>query len=438
MLKWVSTVLVLLLSTAALATPAACEQTAGPEREVQRVGTNAAATAASSPTSERPPPASPEDIELYREAAAHAWEFVVRNTDPRTGLVGALPKYPYATTWDIGSGLAALYAAYELDLIDRADYDERMRRMLGTLRQAGLVGDVAYNKFYSIRTGAMVDRREDSTDAGFGWSVTDLGRLLIWLRIIEENHPQHADAARAVARRIRFEPIVQDGYLYGGEIGDGGVVTYQEGKVGYEQYAASGFELWGHPARHALDLHANTRPILVGGHELLADTRGHNKLTSEPFVLMGLEVGWSPRVRRLAERMLAAQKERFKETGQITIVSEDAVNVPPHYFYYYCIHCNGEAFSVDAPGTYRRLDAPRWVSTKAAFAWHALLPGDYTRRALEAVQPAFRPGRGWSSGIFEKNGEPTGSENINTHAVILESALYLERGRPLLHAGSKQ
>ena len=112
------------------------------------------------------------------------------------------------------------------------------------------------------------------------------------------------------------------------------------------------------------------------------------------------------------------------------MVGEDALSEAPHYFYYYAVFTNNKAFGLDvqAPGVF--VDRPRWVSTKAAFGWHALSPTAYTRRAVQAVQPAAGP-NGWASGVYERGGS-TNVPNINTAAVVLEAALYERLGRPLL------
>jgi uncharacterized protein DUF3131 len=79
------------------------------------------------------------------------------------------------------------------------------------------------------------------------------------------------------------------------------------------------------------------------------------------------------------------------------------------------------------------VDGPRWVSVKSAFAWHALIPSAYTGRALAALAPARGSG-GWDSGVYEDSGRSTGTANINTEAVVLESVLVKRTGRPLLAA----
>jgi hypothetical protein len=181
----------------------------------------------------------------------------------------------------------------------------------------------------------------------------------------------------------------------------------------------------------ALDLNTHSQPLTVMGIDLLRDSRGLDRLTSEPFVLLGLEVGWSPDEAALARNLLAVQEERYRRTKIITIASEDAVGIAPHFFYYYCIFCSGRSFVVETASPGRPLSSPKWVSTKATIAWHALLPSDYTAMAMRRIAPA-RASVGWSSGVMERGGVPTRSYDINTAAVILEAAAYRKLGRPLL------
>src|SRR5207237_8306261 len=176
-----------------------------------------------------------------------------------------------------------------------------------------------------------------------GWSATDLGRFLVWMKIIAVNEPQFAVDINQIVKRMNLARIIEDGYLVGEEFGkDGQLARYQEGRIGYEQYAALGFALWGFPANKALSLKENTKPVKVLGVPLLGDKRGDDRLTSEPFILTGLELGWSPDMKQLATNLLRAQEQRYEQTKQITAVSEDAIRIPPYFFYYYSVYHNGK------------------------------------------------------------------------------------------------
>jgi hypothetical protein len=169
------------------------------------------------------------------------------------------------------------------------------------------------------------------------------------------------------------------------------------------------------------------------GHTLYADARGRDRLTSDPVVLMGLELGWDPPMEQFARDLLGVQKTRYRRTGLVTMVAEDSIGQPPDFFYYYNAYTNRRAFGVDVQRRGAYIDQPRWVSAKAAVAWHALLPGPYTRLAMQAVALA-RTSSGWDSGVFEGTHTSTGTQNINTAAVILTAALYQRRGHAVMGA----
>lgn len=372
------------------------------------------------------------DQQQLDEAAAVAWRYVVKNYVPSTGMVAAVPNYDYATIWDLASGLAAIYCAGELNLLDRKEADARLIRAMESLSRYELYKGVAFNKVYSVTSGGMVDRSERRSESGYGWSTTDIGRLLVWLRILGTSRASLSKPAEAVAQRLKYERLVGDGYLWGEDVdARGGGRRYQEGQLGYEQYAARGFAAWGHPAGKALDFDVNALPISVMGQAVAADLRQRDRLTSDPFVLSGLELGWEPREAALARGVLAAQQERFNRTGIVTMVGEDALSEGPHYFFYYGVFANNRAFGIDVQAPNAFVDGPRWISTKAAFGWHALAPSAYTRRAVQAVRPAAGP-NGWASGVYERGGS-TNVPNINTAAVVLEAALFERLGRPLLN-----
>ena len=376
-------------------------------------------------------PAAHPDAARFQSAAALAYVQFRNLWQPGTGLANATPDYDKLTSWDIGSVMAAIYSARVLELIDDSEYAHMMGRTLRTVESLPLYRGVAYHKLYSSRQARMISRGGGITSRGYGWSATDLGRLLVWLDIIARNDPAHADLASAAARRIAFDSVVAGGYLYGEELRPGGSRRrFQEGRIGYEQYLAAGFAAWGADVGRALDLRTNAVPVEVAGAELLADARGLDRLVSEPFVLMGLELGWDDDMRALALAVLEAQENHSAATGTITIGSEDATGVPPNYFYYYCVYCSGQAFVVEAAHPGRSVDTPRWLSTKATFGWHALAANDFTGAALDRIEGARSP-HGWSSGVFTETGRATGAYDINTAAVVLEAAAYVHLGRPL-------
>jgi hypothetical protein len=422
--------------TIALTVAAACAGAtpliyATPLRAQVRIDTALASAPAQPPRSSNEPQS---ESAIWTVAARGAFAYTNTQYNASTGLFNSVRNYAYGTMWDIASGLAVLYCADALDLIDGDVYDRRMRRALTTLAELALYKDVAFNKNYHTDTGKPAGRPDDERARMYGWSAVDMGRLLVWLRIIDTTQPQYHGAVATIVGRLNMSRLVVDGQLFGEDMSaSGNERTHQEGRVGYEQYAAHGFELWGQKPYKALDYLPTTTEVDLWGITLRKDWRGDSRLTSEPFVLMGLELGWTPAERELAWRVMAAQRERWKRTGKVTFVSEDAMGEdPPSFFYYYSVLTGSEPFSVSAVGATRTVDRPRWVSAKAAFGWHALLPSDYTMLGVRAVLPAMGS-NGWASGVYEGTQRSTRSENVNTAAGILEAALYNKLGRPLMY-----
>lgn len=376
-----------------------------------------------------------EQRKTLLQAAKTAWVFVQRNYSTSTGLAPAHETYRFVTVWDIASALAAYHAAYGLNFIDRTEYRRRVDRALETLSSMALYNGAAYNKLYASDRANMVDRKEQPSSLGYGWSALDIGRFLVWMKILEQNDSTAAPVIQRIVKRINLNDIVKDGYLRGSDLNlrTNKPQEYQEGRIGYEQYAAEGYALWGARAEKALSFSENAKPIDIYGQRILADRRGDDLLTSEPFVMMGMELGWTnPTWEEQARSVLAAQRERFNKTGILTMLSEDAVPEPPAYFYYYLLTRNGEPFVVTSPSGQRAKTFPRWVSTKAAFGWHALFPSDYTWSAVRAVLPAGATNNGWTAGVYESSARPTKSFNLNTAAIVLEAAYYAQRGCPLI------
>ena len=377
-------------------------------------------------------PLSPRDSQQFAEAAQLAWKHFNSLWLPRTGLAMATPDYNKLTSWDIGSVLAAIYSARVLGIIDSTEYDRRISRSLKTIGALPLYRSFAYHRMYLAHQAKMASRGGGLSTRGYGYSATDIGRLLLWLRIIADADSRHTALATRAATRLTVDSIVAGGYMHGEDVGASGKRRrFQEGRIGYEQYAATGFSLWGADVAAALDVHRNAKPVEVGGVQLLEDTRGIDRIVSEPFFLLGLEYGWNKDFAPLALEVMRAQERRAEETGVLTFASEDAIGIPPYYFYYYCVYCTRKAFVVEVSEPGKTVPKPRWISTKTAFAWHALLGTPYTRRGIDAVQAAASAKRGWSSGLFEGTNQPTYTYDVNTAAIILEAAAYARIGRPL-------
>ena len=382
-----------------------------------------------------PPPPTPQtEGDIYLAGAKTAWAFVENNTQSATGLAKAHYTFQYVTAWDIASQIGATYSAHELGIINDATYDSRIQKILSSLNTMPLFENTAFNRFYDAATAKMVRRDFTPSNTGYGWSTTDIGRLLTWLRVLSVKQPQYASQAQAIVNRLNYSKLIVNGTLQGVDVAANGTRnTYAETGLGYEQYAAGGFALWGKRASNSLSPTAQAGSADIYGVSVPIDKRGTARITSEPYFLIGLEQGWwNGALKDQAQRILSAQQARYDKTGTITIVTEDALPDAPYFFYYYSVFHNGRQFVVEGPdyGTY--VENPRWVSAKGAFAWRAIFPTDYTLKAFTAVQPAAIAGQGWGAGVYEGTLKPTGEASLNTAAIVLEAALYQKRGQSFL------
>jgi hypothetical protein len=393
------------------------------------------AVSAASPTVETPQPLTQAD----RIAAQQAWQYFDRNWNPKTGFVNSVDNYPWTTLWDQGSAILGIHAARQLGVIQPERFNSMINRLLQTLETLPLPATGVPNKAYSTRTGEMrqLDNTPDPKGTS-GWSALDTARFLLGLHVLRTHYPEYQERINRIVEGWNLSQLVKDGWLHGNiPHSNGQIRLLQEGRLGYEQYAAHSLKLWGIEAENALN-NPPVHTIEVDGIPLqidrrnLANSGATNYLTNEPYLLWGLELGWNEAVKPQVLNLLQVQAQRFERTKILTAVNEDSLDRPP-YFLYYSIYANGQPWNAtNSRGkAYPQL---RFLSTKAAFAWDALMPNDsYANTLREAVQNLAKQNHGYFSGRYENSSLGVNSAiDVNTNAVILESLLYRARGsRPL-------
>jgi hypothetical protein len=375
---------------------------------------------------------NPQDI----EHAQIAWRYFQNNTDPTTGLVNSTDNYPSTTMWETGSYFVATIAANRLGLIDEAEATARIGLALDTLDGLRLFDGMLPNKAYNVRTGELVNYANQPVERGLGWSALDIARLIAALGHVDANYPELAEKTARLIDRWDLSKMVKDGALVGGNMVDGTLRYDQEGRVGYEQYAAKAMMLYGFDAFRAYNAEANLMVKEVNGQPIPVDTRLHRNTTpaftvSEPYLFDGLEFGFDARSRRFATAIYRAQEARYHETGILTAVSESHINVAP-YFIYSSVWGGGAPWAV-LSFSGERLDSRRTTTTKVAFAWDALFGTDYTRELVANIAPLGDPERGWPEGIYEIDGTTNTSVTVNTNAVVLAALAFRATG-PMVRA----
>ncbi|MDF5721249.1 MAG: DUF3131 domain-containing protein [Rhizonema sp. PD37] len=374
--------------------------------------------------------------------ARTAWQYFVKNYQSATGFTNSTDGYPSATLWDMGNYLMALNAARSLNLTDQADFDARLNKFLTTLSSLKLFEDTLPNKVYNTATAQMVDYGNKPVERGIGWSALDIGRMLAAFDLIRTCHPQYKDWLEGIVKKWQVGRSLKDGQLYGAAVSpDNKTLLVQEGRLGYEEYAARGYELWGFKAPKAIDLQP-FKFVEINGVQIPVDTRdfkstnANNYVVSESYIIDGIEFGLKGELSDYAARVLEVQKRRYDTTGQLTAVTEDNIDQEP-YFLYNTVYANGENWATitDQNQSYPKL---RSVSTKAAFGWHYLFPDNaYAQKVFDAVKDLKSPDdNGYYAGIYEETKQPNKALTGNTNGLILEILYYKARGNHPLIASS--
>ncbi|MBL7993181.1 MAG: DUF3131 domain-containing protein [Candidatus Kapabacteria bacterium] len=387
-------------------------------------------------TSRLPMPSPGELSAEEREFARIAWQYFEKNYQPQTGLVNSVDGYPASTMWDTGSYLMGVISAYKLGIISKSVFAERIKSALQALSTLALFDNELPNKSYNTLTKEMANYDNSPAPRGIGWSAIDIGRLFVPMNILIWNYPEFASGVRLVLERLRFRNVVRGGTLYGAVVGDSNRTEYpQEGRLGYEEYAAKSYALMGADVSVALRqddyLHFET----IDGIQVPTDSRSpdrykaFNYVVSEPYILDGLEFGFDNISREFAYRVYAAQEKHFDQTKVLTAVSEDNIDAPP-YFVYNTVYTGGKAWSCI---TDKGEDVSRFrsVSTKAVFGWYALYQTPYTKRLFESIKSLYDPQKGWYSGLYEQTGQPNKAITCNTNAIVLEALAYKRFGAHL-------
>ncbi|MCU0426742.1 MAG: DUF3131 domain-containing protein [Candidatus Kapabacteria bacterium] len=371
-----------------------------------------------------------------QEYARIAWRYFENNYQESTGLVNSVDGYPASTMWDTGSYLMGLISAYKLGVISEEVFAKRMKSALQALATLPLFDNELPNKSYNTLTKAMSNYDNTPTERGIGWSAIDIGRLFVPLNIVMWQYSSFAPEVRQILARLRFANVVRSGNLYGAQVGDSNRTTYpQEGRLGYEEYAAKSYSLMGADVSQALKHDDFLTFVSIDGVQVPTDSRSpdrykaFNYVVSEPYILDGLEFGFDNISREFAYRVYAAQERHAEASGKLTAVSEDNIDSPP-YFVYNTVFTAGKAWNCI---TDKGEDVSRFksLSTKAVFGWYALYQTDYTKRLVAAVAKLYDPQKGWYSGLYEQTGQPNKAITCNTNAIILEALAFKRFGTHL-------
>lgn len=366
-----------------------------------------------------------------RRYAQAAWQYF-RTNALASGLTNDRRDLKGVTLWGLGDYVMALRAARALDVITWKEFDQRVRQLLGTVRQLPLVGGELPSRAYDPISLQPLDYGSNPSSAGTGWSVADIGRFLSALYELKSCHPEYTDAVDYTLLDWAYLRVVRDRTLFNGIVtkdGSGRNLSRvsPESRLGYSEYAARAFQLWGFDVGSIVGnqyAKAKVEGFEVPIRRMEAAKSNEMEVTvSEPFLMYGLDFGLDPQMRALTEPIMKAQAERYRRTKLFTAANTSAINTPP-YILHSSIIANGEAWAnLDDQGKSAKGD--RIVSTGTAFAMYALFPNEpYTHELFQTVTDLYNPQLGFYEGFYEKSGGRENNQTASTNSVILQSILY--------------
>ncbi|MES2767351.1 MAG: DUF3131 domain-containing protein [Bacteroidota bacterium] len=392
--------------------------------------------------------------EKEMQVARIAWKYFENNYQPTTGLVNNVDNFPNTTMWDAASSLGGLVSAYELGIINKVEFDKRMLAFWQSMQTLPLFKDEMPNKVY--HTVSMQEVGYSGEPGEIGFSALDLGRFLIWARIIKERYPEYGDLIDKFIMRWDFcKGLDKDGQIQGAAVlKDGSTVYLQEGRLGYEEYGAKGFQLWGFNTERASMAQPYTTRTMYGI-EIPYDSRdprvfgAHNYVVSESYVLDGIELNWDtgldsastdmsysdPEVAEFAQRIYQVQEARYKATNILTARSEHQLDQPP-YFVYDAVYTDGYPWNtITDEGKF----VPQFaaVALKAAFGIWSLWDTQYSNILYNVAAQSYDPNKGFYEGIYEKDSSYIKAFTANNNGIILTCLLYKAQGK-LLRFSNKE
>lgn len=379
------------------------------------------------------------------EWARLAWVYVENNTQLKTGLVNSIDNYSTTNMSGIADYLLALTAAREFEFITSKEHDERLSLVLTFLNEMPLSMGQIPNKVYSTQTGQMVDYGNQPND--IGWSSIDVGRLLIVLAIVKQYNPQFIEYIDKAVLKWNFcELVNEEGELFGGNVNNGNVFRYKEGRLGVEEYTSYGYLDWQIVPDKAMRLDPYNVATMYGI-DFLFDGRDPRlfdvlrPVYSTPYLRLGLEFNWdniedsnsndathsNEVMSAMADSMYRIQEARWDNDRIYTARGEHIVSGEP-YFVYDAIYALGTPWiTLSEDGS--SYDELALVSTRVAFQMWALWKSDYTDRLMILVQELYDPDRGWYEGRYELNSRYEKSISLQTNAGVLEALLYKSKGK---------
>lgn len=374
--------------------------------------------------------AGPERAALLEDANL-AWSYIARHTRDDTGLCpgtaqggsGTSVISNAVTLWDVASQVNGIIAAQNLDLIEVADAQRRIKQLLDALPTITIDG---YRLPPALFNAATLRPLRS------GYDACDTGRFLIALARAEAVGLVSAIDTQVLLSSWDLGPTIRQAHPYS-YTQRGWQDTFASHCTHYIRH---GFAYAGltvdtpYPSLTTKATGDDRIALLYRSAEL-----GH--VGPEPALLEVVEGLQSPEARYLADVLFDAQLRYFEETGKYRAVSEVPINAAPWFVY--------QGLRVDLPQSRcwiikstlsssnttsdAGLENKRMISTKAVFLSAATYPHPYCTELLALVRDRAKlPGFGYASGLREDDLTPMeGYSDLNTNGIILTAIDYMLR-----------
>ena len=391
---------------------------------------------------------------IERRYGEAAWAYFQANFQSNSGLVNDRSDMKAASLWGLGDYLAALHAARSLHIISVAEFDQRTRHLLAALGKLPLFAGELPARGYDSRSLQPIDYGGNPIPQGTGWSGLDVGRMLAALYNLKSCYPEYTAAVDKIVLDWSYLRVVRNGLLESatvehdtGRVSPTGLTPMltrikSETRLGYEEYAARGFQLWGFEVDRS-SVGGQYQTVSVEGVEVPVhrlrpgmNAEVNQNTVSNPFVQYGLEFGFDPQMRSLAYPVFQAQAARYRRTGKFTAAGTTITDHQP-YVVNSTIIGRGKAWATLGDDG-KEVPDTRIVSTAIAFAFHALFSDAYAGELWQATTDLYNPSMGYYEGFDEKTGKTATVTNSGTNSLILQALLYQATNhQPIVHLSPK-
>ncbi|MCH9740167.1 MAG: DUF3131 domain-containing protein, partial [Epsilonproteobacteria bacterium] len=362
------------------------------------------------------------------EAAKVAWSYFENNYNPETGFVNGMNKYKIVRPEHIGRTIMATISAESLDIIYKDVFNERISKLLSTLKKMKIYHNELPNLNYDAKTAKMVNKAGKVSPTGNGWDLYSVAQMMTGLYYLQRDYPQYREDVFSVVAKWNFKRAISEKSMqnrwFDGKDKGGFKPIEDPAKEFYIHNALKFFNIKSYS--HLYD-ERNLDYKAAYGYEVPMGYK--DRITNgESYLWSMIEQPYYLKYKHYSSNIYLALKDRYMKTNKFATSTEEALDRKP-YWIQNTIYNDGKLW--DNLNRDRKSQHKRGlISTKAAFIYDALYgyKDDYAKTLIEKVQPLHKKGFGWYGGEFIKSKQTNKSLNIVTNAAVLQALHYKQVG----------